>query len=152
MGTVVAMVRHRSPKLFSDFNNLQFVAVFGSVLFVVLLFLMTDSPHYHSRSYSVDLPKTLHPVSMPWANRDDAMIVTVTRDGQIYFGVNRIVPAELPERITERLKDQSVERKVYIKADMRARWGAVKLACDAAHQAGILRVGVLVDKKRVSAF
>jgi biopolymer transport protein ExbD len=41
-----------------------------------------------------------------------------------------------------------VERKVYIKADMRARWGAVKQALDAARAAGILRVAILTDQRR----
>jgi biopolymer transport protein ExbD/biopolymer transport protein TolR len=113
----------------------------------MLLLFMTDSSHYHYRS-SVDLPKVLHPVSMPWASREDAMIVSVTRDGKVYFGVDHINPAELAQKIADRLKDHSVERKVYIKADMRARWGAVKQALDAARAAGILRVAILTDQRR----
>jgi len=152
MGTLAAMVRHRSPKLFSDFNNLQFAAVLGMVLFVILLMFLSDASPHHYPSPPVDLPKALHPVSMPWANREDAMIVSITRDGRIYFGTDQVTPAALPVKIADRLKDQSVERRVYIKADMRARWGAVRLACDAVQQAGVPHVGVLVYEKRVSAF
>ena len=143
--------QHRSPKLFSDFNNFQFAGVFGTVVFVVLLLFMTDRSHYHS-GYVVDLPSVLHPVSMPWANREDALVITVTRDGKLFFGVRQVTPAELPGEINQRLKDHMVERRVYIKADMRARWGSVRPALDAVHQAGILRVSILVNQRRVSSF
>jgi biopolymer transport protein TolR len=147
MVTVAAMVRRRSPKLFTDFNNFQFAGVFGIVVLVVLLIFITDSSHYHY-STSVDLPKVLHPVPMPWADREDAMIVSVPRDGRVYFGVDQLNPAALAQKIADRLKDHSVERKVYIKADMRARWGAVKQALDAVRAAGILRVVILTDQRR----
>src|SRR5580692_8393167 len=68
----------RSPKLFSDFNTLQFASVMGMVVFVLLLVFMTISPHGHG--ISADLPKVLHPVSMPGAWREDVMKVTILRD------------------------------------------------------------------------
>jgi biopolymer transport protein ExbD len=73
----------RSPKLFSDFNTLQFASMMSLVVFVILLVFMTFPVDHHGGS--VDLPKVLHPVSMPGANRGDAMIVTITRDGKVYF-------------------------------------------------------------------
>jgi biopolymer transport protein ExbD/biopolymer transport protein TolR len=137
----------RSSQLFSDFNNFQFAGAMGMVLFVVLLLFMTDSSHYHHRG-SVDLPKVIHPVSMPSANREDAMIVSVTRDGKVYFDTEQVRPSDLPRKIADRLKDRSVERKVYVQADMRARWGAVKLALDGVRAAGILRIAFLVFERQ----
>ena len=133
-----------SPKLFSDFNTLQFASVMGLVVFVVLLIFMTIPPGHHG--LSVDLPKVLHPVAMRGAEREDAMRVAVTRDGNIYFGSDRIDPADLLAKIQERLKDREVERKVYIVADMRARWGMVKLALDSVRGAGIIRVAFLANE------
>ena len=80
------------------------------------------------------------------------MIVNITRDGKVYFGVEQVRPADLPQKIAVRLTDHSVERKVYIKADMRARWGSVKLALDAVRSAGLMRVAFLVDQRRSAAF
>ena len=54
-----------SPRLFSDFNTLQFAAVMGMVVFVVLLIFMTAPSGQHG--VSADLPKVLHPISMPGA-------------------------------------------------------------------------------------
>lgn len=137
----------RKPaKLFSDFNTLQFASVMSLVVFVTLLVFLVWSPPFHSGS--VDLPKVLHPASMPNADREDAMIVYVTRDGKVYFGREQVTMADLPQRITDRLNDHSVERKVYIKADMRARWGGIKLVLEAVHSAGILRVAFLTYQRQ----
>jgi biopolymer transport protein TolR len=85
---------------------------------------------------------------MPGALREDVMLVSVTRDGQIYFGSDRIVgSAELSAKIQDRLKDHGVERKVYINADMRARWGSMKLVLDAVRSSGIIRVAFLANQR-----
>ena len=139
----------RKPaKLFSDFNTLQFASVMSLVVFVPLVvFLVNTEPFHHG---SVDLPKVLHPVVMRGANREDAIKVTITRDGKVYFGTDQIVPANLPAKIAERLKDKSVERKVYIVADMRARWGSIKPVLESVHAAGILRVAFLANERHAS--
>jgi biopolymer transport protein TolR len=139
----------RPEKLFSDFNTLQFACVMSLVMFVLLMVFMVHSEPLHSGS--VDLPKVFHPVSMPWADREDAMIVNVTRDGKIYFGPEQVTKVTLRGKIADHLKDSSVERKVYIKADMRARWGSVRDVVDSVRAAGLMRVAFLVDQQRTAA-
>lgn len=137
----------RKPaKLFSDFNTLQFASVMSLVVLVLLVVFLVWTPPFHHGS--VDLPKVLHPVSMPNADSEDAMVVSVTRDGKVYFGADWVNCADLSRKITDRLKDRSAERKVYIKADTRARWGHVKQVLGAVHAAGILRVAFLTDQRR----
>jgi len=134
-----------SPKLFSDFNTLQFASVMGMVVFVILLMFMTIPVDYH-RGGSVDLPKVLHPVAMRGADREDAIKVSITRDGKMYLGTDQVWTPDLPMKIQDRLRDREVERKVYIVADMRARLGGVRLALDGARSAGIIRVAFLADQ------
>jgi biopolymer transport protein TolR len=140
----------RKPaKLFSDFNTLQFAGVMSLVMFVLLMVFMVQTQPFHSGS--VDLPRVNHPVSMLGADRADAMVVNVTRDGKVYFGVEQVRADALPQKIADRLKDHNVERKVYIKADTRARWGAVKDVVDGVRAAGLMRVAFLVDQRRSAA-
>lgn len=134
-----------SPKLFSDFNTLQFASVMGMVVFVLLLVFMTETHPFH-RGASADLPKVAHPIEMRGALREDAMAITITRDGQIYFGLDRIRPGDVAQKLQDRLKDREVEHKVYITADMRARWGWVEVALDGARAAGIVRVAFLANQ------
>ena len=130
----------RKPaRLFSDLNTLQLACVMGMVMFVLLLFFMMDTAPYHT-GVSVDLPRALHPVSMPGADREDVMMVVITRDGRVYFGTDQIPSDVLGVKIGDHLKDRGVERKVYIKADMRARYGAVKDVLNEVQSAGVLRV------------
>lgn len=144
-----AMLRkHRtSPKLFSDFNTLQFASVMGMVVFVLLLMFMTIPVDHHG--VGVDLPKVLHPVAMRGADREDAIKISIMRDGKVYLGTEQIWLPDLPAKIQDRLKDREVERKVYVVADMRARWGRVKLALDGVRSAGIVRVAFLADQGRL---
>jgi biopolymer transport protein TolR len=139
---------HKSGRLFSDFNTLQFAGVMAMVMFVILLAFMTDTAPYHS-GVSVDLPKVSHSISMQGALREDAMLVTVMRDGRIYFDNEQIFSDSLAKKINDHLKDRRVERKVYIKADMRARYGAVKSVLDEVHSAGVLRIGILVYQRSI---
>jgi biopolymer transport protein ExbD len=89
---------------------------------------------------------------MPGAAREDAMKVTITRDGKVYFGVEQVRSSDLSQKISDRLKDPEVEWKVYIVADMRARWGSIKPVLDGVHAAGIRRIAFLVDQQRSAAF
>jgi biopolymer transport protein TolR len=139
-----------SSRLFRDFNTLQFAGVMSMVIFVLLLIFMTIPTHPH-HGISVDLAKVSHPVPMPGVLREDAMQVWVTRDGKLYFGSDQILAEALPGKIQQRLEDRDVERKVYIKADMRARWGSVKPVLDGVRSAGILRVAFLADQRRIAA-
>jgi biopolymer transport protein ExbD len=135
-----------SLRLFSDFNTLQFASVMGMVVFVMLLVFMIVPTDHHG--VSADLPKVSHPIPMPGAQREDAMRVTVTRDGRIYFGADNVALDALVGKIQDHLKDEGVERKVYITADMRARYGTVKVVLDWVRSAGILRVAFLADQRR----
>jgi biopolymer transport protein ExbD len=139
----------RAPKLFSDFNTLQFASVMGIVVFVVLLIFMVIPTDHHGNS--VDLANVLHPIAMPGALREDVMQVTITRDNKVYFGSDRVSLINLPVKIQDRLKDRDVERKVYVSADMRARWGTVKMVLDQVRSAGILRVAFLVNQRRLTS-
>jgi biopolymer transport protein TolR len=138
-----------SPRLFSDFNTLQFASVMAMVLFVLVLIFMFVAVPTHHYGVSVDVPKVSHPISMSSAEREDAMKITVTRDGKVYFGVEQVNLISLPEKIADHLKDGEVERKVYITADGRARYGTVKSVLDGVRSAGIIRVAFLVDQRRV---
>jgi len=135
-----------SPRLFSDFNSLSFAGAMALVVFVILLIFMLVPAPFHCAG--PDLPKVTHPVSMPGALREDALMVAVTRDGVVYFGADRVEADALGGKLEERLKNRDIERKVYVLADMRARWGSVRRVLDGVHSAGVLRVAFLVSERK----
>jgi biopolymer transport protein ExbD len=79
------------------------------------------------------------------ADRKNAMQVAVFRDGAVYFGTNKIRVDELSSQIADRLKDRSVERKVYVRADGRARYETVGRVLDQIRSTGIEEVAFLAE-------
>ncbi len=112
---------------------------------VTLLVILIVSPPVVTRGFIVDLPQTWSANPMPSAVREDVLSVEVTRDGKIYFRNIAILAEELPGKIREGLKN-GAEKKVYLRADARARYGDVKQALIEIRQAGIENVCFLTEK------
>jgi biopolymer transport protein TolR len=122
------------------------VTPFASVMVFLLALMMIGTPSpYHG--VGVDLPKVWHPIGMWRANREDALIIVVMRDGRIFFGSDRVRPEGLVAKISERLA-HGAKREVYIRADARARYGTVSAVLGGIRAAGVETVGILVDQKR----
>ncbi|MCU1297163.1 MAG: outer rane transport energization protein ExbD [Acidobacteriaceae bacterium] len=98
-----------------------------------------------SRTVSIYLPLASRAIPIPDVNREDALLVAILRDVNVYFGTDKVRSEDLSSQILERLKDRSVERKIYIKADARARFGMVKDVLDAIHSTGIEKIAFLTD-------
>jgi biopolymer transport protein TolR len=129
-------------KLFCNMD----ASALGAVGFVLLIVMMiAPQPHY---GYGPDLPHVLHGAPMAGANREDAMVIAVMRDGTVYFGRDRISPEQLPTKVLERLRDHTVEPRVYIRADGRSFYRNIKEVLDGVRSAGIERVAFLVDERR----
>jgi biopolymer transport protein TolR len=135
--------RKRSLTLFTGLDTTAFTVVLVMVVFT--LWIVDNAKPMVTRGVSADPPYVSRPVSMQGALRDDAMQITILRDGQVYFDNDRIWSDTLAYKIQTRLKDREVERKVYVVADRRAQWGVVKAALDQVRSTGIIRVAFLVS-------
>jgi biopolymer transport protein ExbD len=134
----------RSNKLISDINVLAFLGVVG-VLFCVIM-----SPYLVIRdviTHDANLPYANHPVLMPGANREDAIIIVVSRDGMIYLNNEKAEVSELPASIQALVKSGS-PKVAYFKADARVRYKSVRDALEAARTAGIEKVAFLVWERK----
>jgi biopolymer transport protein TolR len=118
----------------------------GIAVTLLVAFMLGTASTPHHYGYSTDLPVSRFARQMPKALREDAQIVSVTRDGKIYFGHTPMVAEDLPDMIRERLKN-GTEKKVYLRADARAKYGDVKLVLTEIRQAGIENVCILAEKR-----
>lgn len=127
------------------------VTAFASVMFaLVAMFVLpaavvVDSPR-DAAHISVDSAKVSNPTDMRGADREDALVVAITRDGHIWFGKDKIALENLPAAIREGV-GHGAERTVYIRADMRARYGGVARILTSVQAAGIEKVAFIVDKR-----
>lgn len=135
--------RHRSSELIC---HIDVIALMG-VIFVVLFIFMTDTRDM-IRVASVDLAKVVSPRPMRAADREDANIVAVTRDGKVFFRNEMVRVEGLPEKIRSAVKN-GAENRVYIKSDARAKYAWVKEVLDEVRASGVEKVGFLVDQRKV---
>src|SRR5258708_11196296 len=77
-------VRDEGSKVNSNINVTPMV----DVMLVLLIIFMVITPMLQNK-VNVDLAKTDHPTSMPDADKEDAIVVAVTRDGTVYLGQTR---------------------------------------------------------------
>jgi biopolymer transport protein ExbD len=131
-------------KLFCSIDASALAAV---ILVLAVVWMIVESVPHHG--YGPDLPRVWYAVPMSRANREDAMVVTVMRDSSVYFGADKVAPYQVRSKILGRLKDRSVERNVYIRADSRAWYGEVKPVLDGVRSSGIERVAFFVDQRRL---
>lgn len=134
-----------SVKLFCNIDASAFAAVM--LVLLVIVMIAESAP---SHTYGADLPHVSHTVPMPGALRENVMLVTVMRDGSVYFGSERVLPTALTSKILDRLEDRGVERKVYVRADGRAWYRTVKDVLNGVRGAGIEKIGFLLDQPTIS--
>ena len=140
-------VRATSLKPMAGMDVTAFALSAVTVAIILLIIFMTATPMI-SPGVSIDLPRMPHPRSMWRAQREDAVVVGIFRTGDVYFGNDKIEVDTLGERIRDRLRTAGGERKVYIRADGRARWGRVGEVIDEVRAAGVPEVGLLADQAR----
>ena len=115
-----------------------------AAVYIAILFILTPLTPQHPGNKPVDLPTVKHSVPMPGAHREDATIVTVTRDGNVFVGNTQVQLADLPSQIAKSLA-QGGERKGYLKADARAKYGDVKAVIECIKGAGIENIGLITN-------
>lgn len=137
--------RHPSKRLACEVGGSSFVNVLVILAALFLLGSLTEPYPYHGSG--LELPRIGQAVSMAHANREDAIVIAVTRDGKFFFRTDPAQPSQLPARIRQSLS-LGAERKIYIKADARARYGWVGRVLDGVQTSGIDQIVFLVDQRK----
>src|SRR5947199_3740643 len=96
------------------------VTPMADVMLVLLIIFMVITPMLQ-KGVSVELAKTKNPIDMKEADRDDAVLVAVTRDGKFYLGQNKVSIDDLASKVNDLLATK-LEKKVFVKSDIRAKY------------------------------
>ena len=115
------------------------------VLLVLLIIFMVITPMLQNK-VAIDMAKVDNAVAMPDADKEDAIVVAVTRDGGLFLGQNRVSPDQLGPMVRDKLADKP-GKTIYVRADARAQYKAVEDAIDDVRTAGVDEVGLLTAKK-----
>jgi biopolymer transport protein ExbD len=118
------------------------------VMLVLLIIFMVITPMLQ-KGVSVDLVRTNNPVQMPDADKEDSLLVAVTRDGKIFFGTDQITADKLTNMVKDRLTNK-VDKRVFIKADARTKYGNVVEVVDNVRAAGVDTLGLLTEQNKTN--
>jgi biopolymer transport protein ExbD/biopolymer transport protein TolR len=134
-------VRDEGSKVNGNIN----VTPMCDVMLVLLIIFMVITPMLQNK-VSIDLARVDNPTNMPDADKEDAVVVAVTRDGKIFLGQNPVDPAQLGSLVRDKLADKT-DKMIYVRADARAQFKVVEEAIDDVRTAGVEEVGLLTQKR-----
>ena len=136
--------RNEGAKISSEINVTPMV----DVMLVLLIIFMVVTPMLQ-KGISVDMAKVNNPEQMPDADKEDALLVSITRDRKVYLGSEQIQVDTLTNKVKDRLTNK-VDKRVYVKADMRTPFGGVVEVVDGVRAAGVDDLGLLTDQKKTN--
>ena len=137
-------VRNEGSNVSSNINVTPMV----DVMLVLLIIFMVITPMLQNK-VQVDMAKVDNPTNMPDADKEDAIVVAITRDGGVFLGQNKVALSELGSQVRDKLTDKP-GKTIFVRADARAQFRAVEDAIDAVRTAGVDEVGLLTQKKEAA--
>ena len=138
-------VRNEGAKVNSNINVTPMV----DVMLVLLIIFMVITPMLQ-KDVSVDLAQVNNPTQMKDADKEDALVVAITRQGDIYFGKDLIRDtSQLTNKIKDRMAKPGADHTVYLRADARAKYKSVVDVVDNVRAAGVDDLGLLTEQKKV---
>ncbi len=128
-------------------SNINVTPMVDVMLVLLIIFMVITPMLQHGQS--VDLAKVNNPESMPDADKEDALLIAVMRDGRVYFGNDQIAVDQLTGKVKDRIANKT-DKRVYIKADARAKFGSVVEVVDNVRAAGVDQLGLLTDQRKTT--
>jgi biopolymer transport protein ExbD/biopolymer transport protein TolR len=136
----IDMKKQKAPDPVADINVTPMV----DVMLVLLIIFIVVTPML-SKGISVDMAKTNNPIAMQNADKDDAVLIAVARDGRTYLGTDQMAPDALPQKVKDLLTNK-LDKTVYVRADSRARYERVVEVVDNLRAAGVDQLGLLTEE------
>ena len=98
-------LKQKAPPPVADINVTPMV----DVMLVLLIIFMVITPML-SKGKDVDKVKARNPIPMQAADKSDAVLIAVTRDGGTYLGTDKVAPDELAPKVKDALSDRVDKR------------------------------------------
>jgi len=133
-------VKIKAPPPVADINVTPMV----DVMLVLLIIFMVITPMLN-KNHNIEKVKAHNPIAMQAADKTDAVLVTVARDGKTYLGANQIDPDDLAPKVKDMLADR-LDKECFVAADTRARYQRVVEVVDNLRAAGVDEIGLITDQ------
>lgn len=137
--------KFKAPPPVADINVTPMV----DVMLVLLIIFMVITPML-SKGVSVDLAKTQNPIPMQAADKSDAIVIAVTKDGKSFLGTNKVNPEDLAPKVKDLLSGRT-DHMVFVKSDQRAKYQVVLDVVQNLQAAGVDQLGLLTEQAQGKA-
>ncbi|HEU4414797.1 MAG TPA: biopolymer transporter ExbD [Candidatus Angelobacter sp.] len=134
-------IRNEGAKVNSNINVTPMV----DVMLVLLIIFMVITPMLQKGTI-VEMAKTNNPQQMPDADKDDALIVAVQKDGKVFFNSQMVSADDLTQKVKESVSSRT-NKEVFVRADARAHYKAVVDVVDEVRSAGVDTLGLLTEQR-----
>ena len=114
------------------------------IMLVILIIFMVITPMLQ-KTFSVDMARVENPHSMNDAEKDDAVVIAVTRDSKVFLGNTPITKDEITVKVKE-LISSKLDKTVYLKSDAMAKYGDVVDVVNNIRAAGVDSLGLLTER------
>ena len=125
----------------SDINVTPMV----DVMLVLLIIFMVITPMLQHGT-SVNMAKATNTRDMQDADKEDAVLLAITRDGKVFLQSDQIKPDQITTKVKDMLADK-LDKTVYVKSDRDAKYGVVVMVVDNVRAAGVDSLGLLTEKR-----
>jgi len=135
------MEKKKAPPPVADINVTPMV----DVMLVLLIIFMVITPML-TKGVTVDMVRTHHDITMQAADKEDAVLIAVTRNGSLFLspGNIKVTADQIPEKVRDLLTNKT-DKTVYIRADARAKYSAVEDVVDNVRAAGVDQIGLITE-------
>jgi biopolymer transport protein ExbD len=120
----------------------------ADIMLVLLIIFMVITPMLQ-KGVTVDMAKAQNARDMQAADKDDAVIIAITRDGKTFLGNRQVSLDEITNDVKDLISDR-LDKTVFIRSDARAKYGDVVKAVDEVRSAGVDNLGLLTQKIQTS--
>jgi len=126
----------------SDIN----VTPLADVMLVLLIIFMLTVPLLQEGVY-VNKASARNAREAPLVDDENATMVTVTRQGQVYINREQVPDDQIIEKLVERVA-LAPELPLFIKGDVAVPYGTVVELVTRARDSGVEQIGLMVDQER----
>ena len=132
----------KAPAVMSEPN----VIPMADIMLVLLIIFMVVTPMLQ-KGVSVDMARVQNPTDMPSADKEDAVVVAITRSGDIFLGTQKTAKDQLTSLVRDRIANR-LDKTVFIRSDARAKYGQVVSVVDEVRAAGVDQLGLLTERSQ----
>ncbi len=129
----------------NEINSLSEINItpFVDVLLVLLIIFMVSAPLIQT-GISINLPRSK---TSDKTGQEEKVILSITKKRQLYVNKTKTALENLGKKLKVMYKKRK-DHSLYIRADKNIPYNLVIQVMDVAKQSGILKIGMITNKKR----